>query len=73
MQWQKLNIYFKGLSNMCNIAHVKTTNSSKILLENNNYSLKSFIFNIKCTNSNTKYSLTLQYLHLNPPNKNLMF
>ncbi|RHN44481.1 hypothetical protein MtrunA17_Chr7g0219901 [Medicago truncatula] len=40
---------------MCNIAHVKTTNSSSFFLENYNYLFKSFIFNIKCTSSNTKF------------------
>jgi len=44
----------KGLSNMCNIAHVKETKNSKFLLKNNNYLLKNYILNTKCTNSNTK-------------------
>jgi len=38
-----------GLSNMSNIAHVKTTNSNNFFLENNNY-----IFNIKRASFNTK-------------------
>jgi len=37
-------IYNKGLSNMCNVAHVKTTSSSNFYLENNNYLFKRFIF-----------------------------
>jgi hypothetical protein len=40
------------LSNMCNIAHVKVIKSSKYLMKNNNYLLKNYIFNIKCTSSN---------------------
>ena len=48
-----------GLSNMCNIAHVKTTNNSNFFLESNNYLFKRFIFNIKCTNSNTKLYFNL--------------
>ena len=32
---------------------VKTTKSSNFLLKNNNYLLKYYTFNIKCTNSNT--------------------
>ena len=37
----------KGLSNMCNIAHVKTSKSSNFSLKNNTYLLKRYIFNIK--------------------------
>jgi len=43
------------LSNMCNIAHVKTTNSSNFFSEINNYLFKSLIFNIKCVSFNTKF------------------
>ena len=42
-----------GLSNMCNIALVKGTKSSNILLKNHNYLLKSYIFNTKCSSFNT--------------------
>jgi hypothetical protein len=42
-----------GLSIMCNIAHVMKIKSSNFLLENKNYLLKYYIFNIKCTNFNT--------------------
>jgi len=44
-----------GLSNICDIVHVKTINSSNFFLKNNNYLFKSFIFNIKCTSSNIKF------------------
>jgi hypothetical protein len=46
----RMNI-FKGLSNMCNIAHVKATKSSNFLY--NNYLIKNYTFNLKCTSSNT--------------------
>jgi len=35
---------------MCNIVNVETIKSSKFLLKNNNYLLKSYIFKTKCTN-----------------------
>jgi len=46
-----------GLSNMCNIAHVKVTKNSNYLLKNNNYLLKNYIFNRKYTSSNTNILL----------------
>ena len=46
-----------GLSNMCNIALVKGTKSSNILLKNHNYLLKSYIFNTKYSSFNTKLLL----------------
>ena len=49
--------FFKSLSKICNIAHVKTTNNSDFFLKNNNYEFRSFIFNIKCTNFNTNFYL----------------
>ena len=45
-----------SLSNMCNIAHVKISNSGNFFLKNNNYLFKSFIFNIKYTSFNTKFA-----------------
>jgi len=46
--WVSMNINlcgkFKSLSDLCNIAYVKTTNSSNFFLKNNNYLFKSFIF-----------------------------
>jgi len=38
---------------MCNIAHVKETKISNFLLKNYNYLIKSYIFNIKRSSSNT--------------------
>jgi hypothetical protein len=46
-------IFIMGLSNMCNIAHVKGTKNNNFLLKNSNHLLLNYIFNIKCTSSNT--------------------
>jgi hypothetical protein len=40
------------LSNMCKIAHDKTTKSSKYLLQSNKYIFKNYTFNIKDTRFN---------------------
>jgi len=47
----------KGLSNMCNIAHVKETKISNFLLKNYNYLIKNYIFNIKRSSSNANLLL----------------
>jgi hypothetical protein len=46
-----------GLSNMCNIAHIKTTKSSNFFIKHNNYLLKIYTFNIKriCSNVNLQF------------------
>ena len=43
-----------------NISHVKATKNDFFLLENYNYLLKIYIFNIKCTSSNTNKKVFVQ-------------
>jgi hypothetical protein len=45
--------FWLGLSNMCTIAHVKTTNSNFFLKKQQLFS--KTLFNIKCISSNTKF------------------
>jgi hypothetical protein len=49
-----LTLLNMSLSNMCNIAHVKVTKNSNFFKKNNNYLLKIYSFNVKCTSSNAK-------------------
>jgi len=73
------DIYYfhKGLSNMCNIAHVKTINSSNFFVKNNNYLFKilylisnvqvltqNFYFNLlnMCKFAHDRKSLSINYL-----------
>ena len=42
-------------------AHVKKIKSSNILLENNNYILKNYIFNIKYTISNINFLTCVKF------------
>jgi hypothetical protein len=56
------------LSNMCKIAHDKTTKSSKYLLQSNKYIFKNYTFNIKDTSFQCKLTifnlLTCTILHM---------
>jgi hypothetical protein len=40
------SLYFIGLSDMCNIAHVKVGKNSNFLFKNNNYLFKNYALNI---------------------------